>query len=308
MRSAENIEKIIESLRNVAMNLRSIDLQKVPKGTKLDLEYIAKFYIALEKLRFTTVWFDDVASYTTVAGGLSSEITGNIFDSYIASDDVVLQVNDLYKNYITGGGTVYALRGTDLEIKSGEFLGITGSSGSGKTTLLNIMAGLDKPDRGSVFIEGTNIHSLSDNKLTELRRDKMGFIFQFYNLLPLLKNKENVSYPAEIAGNTKQLKERVHKNLQSVQLQDFSEQYPNKLSGGQMQRVVISRSTINTPKILFADEPTGDLDSVTGEEVMKVLKKLNEEGTTVVFVTHDPNLLKYCSRVITMKDGKVEKK
>jgi putative ABC transport system ATP-binding protein len=302
----KNIDQLKKSLSHVAKNLRKINLSKVPKGSKSDVEFIAKFYIALEKLRFTTSWFDDIASYTAVAGGLSSEIAGVTVDKINVAKDVVLKVDDLYKNYITGGGIVYALRGTSLEIRKGEFVGVTGTSGSGKTTLLNIMAGLDNPDRGSVYIEGTNIHSLSGNKLKKLRRDKMGFIFQFYNLLPLLKNKENVAYPAEIAGKTKKLSQRVANNLLTVQLQEFSEQYPNKLSGGQMQRVTIARSTINTPKILFADEPTGDLDSVTGEEVMNVLKDLNEKGATIVFVTHDPSMLKYCTRVITMKDGKVE--
>lgn len=168
------------------------------------------------------------------------------------------------------------------------------------------MAGLDKPDRGTVYVDGVNLATLSDKKLSNLRRDKMGFIFQFYNLLPILNNKENVAYPAEIGGNTKNISQRSSAMLKDVELQDFEKQYPNKLSGGQMQRVTIARSLINSPSILFADEPTGDLDSVTGGQIMNILSQFNkEQGTTVVLVTHDHEILQYASRVIEMADGKL---
>ncbi|KKL63632.1 hypothetical protein LCGC14_2173150, partial [marine sediment metagenome] len=222
-------------------------------------------------------------TWPTVVGGIGYE-TGVITSQSEIEKDVVLKVEDIFKNYHTGGGTIYALRGVSFEIKKGEFVGVIGPSGSGKTTLLNIMAGLDNPDRGAVYVDGMNLQSLNDKQLTSLRRDKMGFIFQFYNLIPMLTNKENVAYPAEVGGNTKDLSNRVSNKLKSVQLEQFERQYPNKLSGGQMQRVTIARSLINTPSILFADEPTGDLDSVTGEEIMNLLSSFNKEHETTVIM------------------------
>ncbi|MHA2363563.1 MAG: ABC transporter ATP-binding protein, partial [Candidatus Hodarchaeales archaeon] len=284
----ELTERLKEQLSSVSSNLRTLDFEHVPMGSSKDLKYISNFYLALEKLRFMTTWFEDIASYTTVAGGIGFE-TGVITtkDEKIP-EDVVLKAEDIFKNYHTGGGTIYALRGASFEIKKGEFVGLIGPSGSGKTTLLNIMAGLDEPDRGAIYVNGVNLQSLSERGLTKLRSDEMGFIFQFYNLLPVLNNKENVAYPAEMAGKSKNLSQRASDNLTAVQLQDFEQQYPNKLSGGQMQRVTIARSLINTPSILFADEPTGDLDSVTGKEIMDFLARFNKDhGTTVILVTHD---------------------
>ncbi|OLS26559.1 MAG: putative ABC transporter ATP-binding protein [Candidatus Heimdallarchaeota archaeon LC_3] len=301
----EMIEHLRESLSHVAKDLRKLNFKQFPKGTRKDLKFITRFYLVLEKLRFITTWFEDIASYTTVVGGIGYE-TGVITSQSEIEKDVVLKVEDIFKNYHTGGGTIYALRGVSFEIKKGEFVGVIGPSGSGKTTLLNIMAGLDNPDRGAVYVDGMNLQSLNDKQLTSLRRDKMGFIFQFYNLIPMLTNKENVAYPAEVGGNTKDLSNRVSNKLKSVQLEQFERQYPNKLSGGQMQRVTIARSLINTPSILFADEPTGDLDSVTGEEIMNLLSSFNKEHeTTVIMVTHDRSLLKYCNRIIDMKDGRL---
>ena len=297
-----NLDQLVQSLTIISKNLRSLDFDKIPDPTVDSFQPISKLYFALEKLRFVSTWFEDIASYTNIAGGTVSDIDSSGKDAI--PSDVVLRTKDVYKTFSTAGGRVYAVRGVNFDIKEGEFVGLFGPSGSGKTTLLNIMAGLDMPDAGNVYVDGVSIQSLSENKLTTLRRDKMGFIFQFYNLIPILKNRENVSYPAEIGGknNSKQASSL----LQSVQLGSYEKQYPNKLSGGQMQRVTIARSLINKPKILFADEPTGDLDSVTGKEVMDLLSKFNkEENTTVVFVTHDKSLLSYCSRVINMVDGKI---
>lgn len=301
----EIVGKLRDLLSQTAANLRQLDFNKVPKGTAEGVKYITDFYVVLEKLRFMTTWFEDIASFTTIAGGVGYE-TGVLTTTVRHDPEVVMKVADVFKNFVTTGGTVYALRGVSLDVRRGEFLMITGSSGSGKTTLLNIMAGLDKPDRGAIYIEGQNLNTLSDSKLSELRRDKFGFIFQFYNLLPTLNNKENVAYPAEIGGNTHQLGERASANLRAVELQDFEKQFPNKLSGGQMQRVTIARSLINNPAVLFADEPTGDLDSVTGKQVMDFIAKFNKEtGATVIMVTHDQGLLGYADRVITMQDGRV---
>ena len=298
----KNLEQLVSSLSEISQNLRSLNFNSIPKATKEKFLPISELYFALEKLRFISTWFEDIASYTNVAGGSIADIDSSGKDSI--PDDVVLRAKDVYKTFSTAGGTVYAVRGVNFDIKQGEFVGLFGPSGSGKTTLLNIMAGLDMPDDGNIYIEGNPIQSLSDKKLTALRRDKMGFIFQFYNLLPVLTNRENVAYPAEVGGssNSKQASEL----LKSVQLSPFEKQFPNKLSGGQMQRVTIARSLINKPKILFADEPTGDLDSVTGKEVMELLAKFNKENkTTVVLVTHDKSLLSYCTRVINMTDGKI---
>ena len=298
-----NLDKLVSSLTGISKNLRSLDFKKIPQATVDSFKPISDLYFALEKLRFISTWFEDIASYTNIEGGSISDIDSSGKD--IIPEDVVLRVKDIYKTFSTAGGTVYAVRGVTFDIKQGEFVGLYGPSGSGKTTLLNMMAGLDMPDTGNIFIDSTSIQSLSDNKLTTLRRDKMGFIFQFYNLIPILKNKENVAYPAEIGGSSNS--KNASSLMQAVQLGSFEKQYPTKLSGGQMQRVTIARSLINIPKILFADEPTGDLDSVTGKEVMDLLAKFNKENkTTIVFVTHDKSLLSYCTRVINMSDGKIQ--
>ena len=298
----QDLEQLVTSLAEIAKNLRTLDFNNIPQPTTKTFKPISDLYFALEKLRFISSWFEDIASYTNIAGGSISDIDSSGMDTI--PSDVVLRAKDIYKTFTTAGGTVYAVRGVTFDVKEGEFIGLFGPSGSGKTTLLNIMAGLDMPDAGNIYIDGTSIQSLSDGKLTTLRRDKMGFIFQFYNLIPVLKNKENVSYPAELSGssNSKDASEL----LQSVQLSPYEKQYPTKLSGGQMQRVTIARSLINTPKILFADEPTGDLDSVTGKEIMELLAKFNKENNTaVILVTHDKSLLSYCTRVINMTDGKI---
>lgn len=296
------LNQLVASLSEIARNLRSLDFDRIPKPTTDTYVPISNLYFALEKLRFISTWFEDIASYTNVAGGSLADIDSSGKD--VIPEDVVLRAKDIYKTFSTVGGTVYAVRGVSFDIKKGEFIGLFGPSGSGKTTLLNIMAGLDMPDNGNIYIEGTSIQSLPERKLTTLRRDKMGFIFQFYNLIPVLKNKENVAYPAEISGSSNA--KQASSLLESVQLGPFEKQYPTKLSGGQMQRVTIARSLINNPKILFADEPTGDLDSVTGKDVMELLAKFNrEKGTAVVLVTHDKSLLSYCTRVINMTDGKI---
>ncbi len=298
----ENLETLIALLSVISQNLRNIDFNAVTKGTPETFKSISDLYFAIEKLRFISTWFEDIASYTNISGGSVADINSTVKEEI--PTDVILRAKDVYKTFNTRGGTVYAVRGVSFDVKQGEFIGLFGPSGSGKTTLLNMMAGLDMPEEGTIYIDGIALNSLSNNKLTTLRRDKMGFIFQFYNLIPVLKNKENVSYPAEI-GPRSNVK-NASPLLEAVQLKSFENQYPTKLSGGQMQRVTIARSLINKPKILFADEPTGDLDSVTGKEVMELLAKFNKEnGTAIILVTHDKSLLSYCSRVINMTDGQI---
>ncbi len=296
-----NLDSLIGSLSTISQNLRTLDFDHISKCSPGTFQAISDLYFSLEKLRFISAWFEDIASYTNISGGSITSVSG---ENESTPSDVVLRAKNVYKTYNTAGGTIYAVRGVSFDIKQGEFIGLFGPSGSGKTTLLNMMAGLDMPDEGTIFIDGISLSSLSNGKLTTLRRDKMGFIFQFYNLIPVLKNKENVAYPAEIGGSSNA--KQASSLLKSVQLESFEKQYPTKLSGGQMQRVTIARSLINSPKILFADEPTGDLDSVTGKEVMELLAQFNKENnTTVILVTHDKSLLSYCSRVINMTDGQI---
>lgn len=221
-----------------------------------------------------------------------------------SSENAVITVDGLFKNYHLGTTTVYALRGINLEIFEGEFVMIYGSSGSGKTTLLNCMASLDTPDRGIVLFKGENIHKMKDAKKSKARLSEMGFIFQNYALLPHYNTRENVSLPADLAGLSRKLKERIQDLLKGVGIDLQAKQFPAQLSGGQMQRVSIARALTNHPSVIFADEPTGDLDSVTGNKVMELLDYFHKDtGTTIVVITHDETLLKFATRVIKIKDG-----
>ena len=227
-------------------------------------------------------------------------------DSYEfdVADDTILAVRGLTKNYNLGKTTVYALRGVNLDIKEGEFVAILGNSGAGKTTLLNCIAGLDTPDHGVVLFRGKNLHKLSDSAKSKSRLLEMGFIFQTYALLPHFNTRENVALPADLAGLSKDLKDRVENLLEGVGIDQQAKQYPATLSGGQMQRVAIARALTNRPAVIFADEPTGDLDSVTGKQVMGLLKKFHEETkTTIIVITHEQDIAGYAERKIMMKDG-----
>jgi putative ABC transport system ATP-binding protein len=218
----------------------------------------------------------------------------------------IITVRGLVKNYNLGRTTVYALRGVDLDVKTGEFLSIVGNSGAGKTTLLNCMAGIDEPDYGLVLFKGKNLRKMNDQEKSKVRLLDMGFIFQSYALLPHFDTRENVTLPADLAGLTKSLKIRIEDLLEGVGIEKQAKQYPAQLSGGQMQRVAIARALTNRPKVLFADEPTGDLDSETGKQVMELIKKFHEEtGTTIIVITHDQEIANYAERQITLEDGVV---
>ncbi len=228
----------------------------------------------------------------------------NNSEAFHVADDVVLAVRGLTKNYNLGKTTVYALRGVDLDIREGEFVAILGNSGAGKTTLLNCIAGLDTPDYGVVLFRGKNLHELGDSAKSKSRLLEMGFIFQTYTLLPHFNTRENVALPADLAGLSKDLKDRIDKLLEGVGIDQQAKQYPATLSGGQMQRVAIARALTNRPAVIFADEPTGDLDSVTGKQVMDLLKKFHEETkTTIIVITHEEDIADYAERRIMMKDG-----
>ncbi len=216
----------------------------------------------------------------------------------------MIQVKTVSKKYRQGAREVHALRDISLFIKKGEFLSIMGPSGSGKSTLLNLIGGLDQPSNGEIFIDGKPLHGISDNDLTLIRRKRVGFIFQFFNLLPVLTALENVSLPLLLEGaSLSTIKPKAIALLTQVGLGSRVEHRPEQLSGGEMQRVAIARALVTNPAVLLADEPTGNLDSHTSEEIFMLLKSLNEQGQTIVMVTHDPKAAAYGSRIITLKDG-----
>ena len=219
----------------------------------------------------------------------------------------IIIVDNVHKSYLMGKEAVPALRGVSLEVQPGDFICLMGPSGSGKTTLLNIVGGLDEPSRGHVIVDGENLVGLSENKLARLRLDKMGFIFQNYNLLANFTAQENVEAPMVLARvGRRERRRRVKELMHKVDLADRAHHYPSELSGGQQQRVAIARSLANNPSILVADEMTGDLDSETGFAIMELAAELNREGMTIVFVTHDPRMAAYAAKVIEIRDGRLD--
>ncbi|MEM3458770.1 MAG: ABC transporter ATP-binding protein [Candidatus Bathyarchaeia archaeon] len=220
----------------------------------------------------------------------------------------LLEARDVKKAYRMGKVLVPALRGISFEAKESEFLTIFGPSGSGKSTLLHLIGGLDRPDEGEIFIDGFNILELSGDKLAELRLTRIGFVFQFFNLLPRLTALRNVELPLTIAGvQEKEAVERAKEMLTLVGLETRINHKPTELSGGEQQRVAIARALINNPKIVLADEPTGNLDTKTGWEIVQLMKRLNEEkGQTFIVVTHDPHIAETADRIIHLKDGLIE--
>lgn len=219
----------------------------------------------------------------------------------------IIQAIGVEKTYDTGKVKVNALRGINLRIDGGEMVAIMGPSGCGKTTLLNCLSGLDVVDSGNVIIEGVDLSNMSDNDKTEHRARRMGFIFQFYNLLPVLSAVENVELPLLVSGvKAKEARRRSMDALEVVHLAEWATHRPGELSGGQRQRVTIARALVNNPAIVWGDEPTGDLDSVTAGEIMDLLQGLNREHKqTFVLVTHDPGIAARTRRIIRMQDGQV---
>jgi len=216
----------------------------------------------------------------------------------------MIKIMNAGKTYQQGAREVHALRNVSLSIKKGEFLSIMGQSGSGKSTLLNLIGGLDQPTSGEIFIDDRPLHGISDDELTLIRRRRIGFIFQFFNLLPILTAVENVGLPLLLEGVPfARIKPKAVSLLEQVGLGARSEHRPEQLSGGEMQRVAIARALITEPAVLLADEPTGNLDSHTSEDIFLLLASLNEKGQTIVMVTHDPKAAAYGTRIITLKDG-----
>src|SRR3954468_14776500 len=217
----------------------------------------------------------------------------------------IVLARGIHKTYDTGAVKTHALRGVDLSVEHGEMVGIMGPSGCGKTTLLNCLAGLEEFERGAIYIDGTPLKGMSDDKKTEYRAREMGFVFQSYNLLPVLSAVENVELPLLVSGTSAREARRLAlEALEMVAMTQWARNKPAELSGGQRQRVTIARALANKPSIVWADEPTGALDTETADEVMDVILKLNREnGQTFVFVTHDPRIGAMLDRVIHMRDG-----
>ncbi|MGE5576735.1 MAG: ABC transporter ATP-binding protein [Syntrophothermus sp.] len=219
----------------------------------------------------------------------------------------VVKVRNLKKVYRLGEVEYQALGGVDLEVAAGEFLALAGPSGSGKTTLLNIIGCLDTPTEGEVFLGERNVASLTDDQLAKIRKERLGFVFQSYNLIPVLTAFENVEYPLILNKvNPAERRRRVAKVLEEVGLGDKLHNFPNQLSGGQQQRVAIARALVTKPMLVLADEPTANLDSHTGQEIITLMQRLNhEKGVTFIFATHDQRVMEHASRLVNIRDGKI---
>lgn len=228
----------------------------------------------------------------------------------MSENKAIISAKGVKKTYDTGKVTVEALRGVDLEVHRGEMVAVMGPSGSGKTTLLNTLSGLDEIDEGVIEIDGRDLAKMSDRERTKYRASNMGFVFQFYNLLPVLSAVENVEMPLLLNGHRTKAKEarrKAYEALEAVGLAEQGSQLPGELSGGQRQRVTIARALVNKPAIVWADEPTGDLDTRTAQDILDLMRKLNREnGQTFVIVTHDPEIGAQCDRIITIRDGLCE--
>ena len=288
----ENGVKMAKSMEEFRLSLRPM------------AELSSDLFVEAESLKMWLDFFGTDLPYFTYQTRLFSDQT---LQNMETSKEYIISVRGLAKNYNLGRTRVYALRGLDLDIKEGEFVAIVGNSGAGKTTLLNCIAGLDEPDYGIVLFKGKNLHRMDDKEKSNTRLIDMGFIFQSYALLPHYNTRENVALPADLAGLSRNLKNRIEELLEGVGISKQATQYPAQLSGGQMQRVAIARALTNRPKVLFADEPTGDLDSETGKQVMELIKKFHEETkTTVIIITHEQSVADYAERQIIMEDGKIK--
>jgi putative ABC transport system ATP-binding protein len=217
----------------------------------------------------------------------------------------VIEGTGLVKTYAQGDESIHALRGVDLTIEAGEFLAITGASGSGKSTLLHILGGLDRPDAGEVWVEGDKLSTLTDEDLALLRRRRLGFVLQFFNLLPTLSAEENAAFPLLLDGADDAL-DRARASLDRVGLAARASHRPAQLSGGEQQRVALARALVTSPAVVLADEPTGNLDSRTGTEILDLLRSTANAGQTIVMVTHDAKTADYADRTVGLVDGRLE--
>jgi putative ABC transport system ATP-binding protein len=298
------MEIIIKSkpkLRNLisGSKLLNEDLNNELMETMVDMDVISGGLLA---------WvhrFQQLPSFTTLEQGIAyEELEGESY--WPKSKDAIIEAQTLFKTFKRGSSYIYALRGIDLEIQEGEFVVIRGPSGAGKTTLLNMLAGLDVPQRGGVFFSGQDIITMGEREKSKIRRENFSFIFQSYALIPHLTAFENAKLPLDMVGVSEDVTEDIEKLLDGVGIGEYATHKPAYLSGGQMQRLGIARALSNQPKVLFADEPTGDLDEATGKSVLELLKKYHEQtGMTIILVTHDENVSKYATREILLMDGRI---
>jgi putative ABC transport system ATP-binding protein len=219
----------------------------------------------------------------------------------------LIETVDLWKTYVMGSEEIHALRGVSIQIERGEYVAIMGPSGSGKSTLMNLIGCLDTPSQGSYLLNGKQVSQMNDNELARIRNEEIGFVFQTFNLLPRATALRNVELPLVYAGvQARDREQRARAALEKVELGSRVNHRPNELSGGQRQRVAIARALVNDPSILLADEPTGNLDSKTGIEIMGVFERLHKAGNTIILVTHEPDVAAYAYRTIHIRDGQVE--
>src|SRR5580700_10635586 len=223
-------------------------------------------------------------------------------------DGIVIRTYDLWKTYVMGDQEIHAVSGVDITIKRGEYVAIMGPSGSGKSTLMNLIGCLDSPSKGQYYINGRLVSDMTDDELARIRNKEIGFVFQTFNLLPRATSLHNVELPLIYNGTPPaQRIEKAKAALAQVDLKDRMNHKPNELSGGQRQRVAIARALVNSPSILLADEPTGNLDSATGNEIMALFQRLHDEGNTIILVTHEHDIALHAHRVIHIRDGKIER-
>jgi putative ABC transport system ATP-binding protein len=218
----------------------------------------------------------------------------------------MLEVKDVYKTYVTGDIRYQALSGVNLSVEKGEFTSIMGKSGSGKSTFMNILGCLDKMDSGNYILNGQNVTNLSDNELAYIRNREIGFVFQSFNLLPRMSILENVELPMIYGGiDSKVRRKKAMDALEKVGLANWIKHKPNEISGGQKQRVAIARAIVNNPDVIMADEPTGNLDSIVTAEILRIFQQLNEEGSTIIMVTHESEVAQYTKKIVRFSDGKI---
>ena len=222
--------------------------------------------------------------------------------------EIVVVCRGIARTYQDDAVPVHALRGIDVEIARGDFVTLAGPSGSGKSTLLNIIGGLDRPDEGDVVVDGVELNALSQTALSDLRLNRMGFVFQSYNLIPVLSARENVEFIMQLQGvSSAERAERARSSLRALGIGELEDRRPGELSGGQQQRAAIARALVTKPSILLADEPTGNLDSKTGEDILQLFDEMNQEGLTVMVVTHDQAVSNRCDRIIHLIDGMIDR-
>jgi len=220
----------------------------------------------------------------------------------------IISVNELRKTYVMGTTEVHALKSITLDIDRNEYVALMGPSGSGKSTLMNLLGCLDTPSAGEYFLNGTNVSTMTDSELAEVRNREIGFVFQTFNLLPRLSALENVALPMVYSGSSKSdRQDRATEVLTAVGLGDRVRHKPNEMSGGQRQRVAIARALVNNPSIILADEPTGNLDTKTSVEIMEILEEIHKAGNTIILVTHEPDIAEHAHRIVRLRDGLVEK-